>query len=79
MLWEVWDVETGNIVGFRDTEAEALALVRDLVDKGWPMAALSLLADDESLSVYSLPPAVSGDELARKADLTGEGPSRRTA
>jgi len=79
MIWEVWDIETGNMVGFRDTEAEALALVRDLVDKGWPMAALSLLADDESLTADSLPPAVSGDDLARKAGLADTDPSRRTA
>ena len=79
MVWELWDIETGNMIGFRDTEAEALALVRNLVDKGWPIAALSLLADDDDLLVEALPPAVTGDELARRAGIAGENPARRTA
>jgi len=77
MHWELWDVEAGNVVGFRETEAEALALVRDLVGKGWPVAALSLMAEDEAMTEDALPPAISGDDLARLAGLIG--PARRTA
>ena len=55
MWWEVWDTDSGNMIGSRDTEAEALALVRELVDKGWPIAALALLADDDELPVEALP------------------------
>jgi hypothetical protein len=79
VYWEIWDIESGNMVGHRDTEAEALALVRDLIGRGWPIAALSLMPEDESLEVEMLPPAISGDELARRAHSDDGGPARRTA
>jgi hypothetical protein len=79
MKWEVWDVESGNVVGWRDTEAEALALVRNLIVTGWPVSALSLLAEDESRPLDALPPTLSGDDLARRAEATDEGRTRRTA
>lgn len=79
MQWEVRDIESGNLIGWRDTEADALALVRELVRAGWPAETLSLLADDESLPIEALPPAVSGDELVRRAQTAGEGSARRTA
>jgi hypothetical protein len=69
MWWELWDVESGNMIGTRDTEADALALVRNLVDKGWPIAALSMIYDDDAWADQDLPPAITGDELARKAGI----------
>ncbi len=49
MFYVLWDVETGNIVGDFETEAEALSVVRDLLDANEPdyVEALSLgLTDD---------------------------------
>ncbi len=68
MQWALWDVESGNLIGWRETEAEGLALVRELVGKGWPVEALSLMAEDETLPVEVLPPAVTGAELVRRAE-----------
>ena len=79
MQWELWDVETGNLVGWRETEADALALVRELVLKGWPVDALSLIVDDPALADEDLPPGVTGAELARRTGLTGPDQTRRTA
>ena len=78
MHWELWDIESGNLIGWRETEAEVLALVRELVGKGWPVEALSLMAEDESLPVEALPPAVTGVELVRRADDAAQE-RRRTA
>ena len=66
-----------NLVGIRDAESDALALVRELVAAGWPLDALSLLAEDALLPVEALPPTVSGADLARRAGI--DGPARRTA
>ncbi|MDP8923144.1 MAG: hypothetical protein M3O34_09755 [Chloroflexota bacterium] len=73
MQWELWDVESGNLIGYRETEDEALALVRELVGKGWPVEALSLMAEDETLPVEALPPAVTGAELVRRAEDAAQG------
>jgi hypothetical protein len=79
MWWELWDIDSGNMIGTRDTEAEALAMVRELVRAGWPISVLSMLTDDEALVDEDLSPAVSGDELARKAGIVSESTARRTA
>ena len=79
MRWELWDIESGNLVGHRDAETDALALVRELILKGWPIDALSLLAEDDSVPVEDLPPGVTGEELARRAEAAGPNPVRRTA
>ena len=76
MHWELWDTDTANLL-FAGDEAEALALVRELLTKGWPVGDLSLVYEDETLPVEALPPAVSGDELARRAEEAA--PRRRTA
>ena len=67
MQWELWDVESGNLIDWRETEAEALALVRELVGKGWPVEAPSPMAEDEALAVEALPPAVTDTEVVRHA------------
>ena len=79
MRWELWDIESGNLVGGRDSEADALALVRDLIRRGWPVGALSLLVEDEAVPDEDLPTPVTGEELARRAESDGADPVRRTA
>jgi len=79
MHWELWSVDTANLVGTFETEAEGLAVVRELVGKGWPADVLSLMVEDESQPVEALPPAVRGAELVRRAEAAGASPSRRTA
>lgn len=74
--WELWDTESGNLVGWRESEAEVLALIRELVGKGWPVGVLALTVEDETLPVAALPPAVTGDELARRAEAAGRGRCR---
>lgn len=73
MHWELWSVDTANLVGTFDTEAEGLALVRELVGKGWPAEVLSLMVEDETVPVEALPPAVTGAELARRAEDAARG------
>ena len=73
MQWELWDVESGNLIGWRESEVDALALVRELVGKGWPVEALSPMVDDEALAVEALPPAVTGAELVRRAEDAARG------
>ncbi len=73
MQWELWDVESGNLIGYRETEDEALALVRELARKGWPVEALSLMVEDEALAVEALPLAVTGAELVRRAEDAAQG------
>lgn len=68
MHWELWSVDTANLVGTFDTEAEGLALVRELVGKGWPIEALSLMVEDEGVPVENLPPAMAGGDLMRRAE-----------
>lgn len=77
MHWELWDTDTANLLDASESEAEVLALVRELLAKGWPVEHLSLIYEDETLPVEALPPAVSGAELARRAE--DAAPRRRTA
>lgn len=79
MHWELWDIETANLVGTFDTEAAGLTVVRELVGKGWPIGALSLMVEDEAMPTESLPPGVTGDDLAKRAGLTDSNEIRRTA
>ena len=73
MHWELWSIDTANLVGTFDTEAEGLALVRELVGKGWPAEVLSLMVEDETVPVEVLPLAVTGAELARRAEDAARG------
>jgi hypothetical protein len=69
MQWELWAVDTANLIGALDSEAEALDLVRELLAKGWDAANLMLIFDDQRLRVEDLPPAISGAELAQRAGI----------
>ena len=77
MHHELWSVDTANMIHSAEAEDEILALVRELLAKGWAADNLVLIYEDEALPVEALPPAVSGDELARRAE--DAAPRRRTA
>ena len=79
MCWELWDAVSGNIISDFETESEALAYVRVLLKQGWKADELLLMFDDPALAVEDLPKAISGDELARRANIVAESPTRRTA
>jgi hypothetical protein len=77
MHWELWDTESGNLVGDYDSEADALAVVRDALRKQGPsvVATLALGAehDDESGLDSDLPPVIRGTALATRAlDASGQ-------
>ena len=67
MNWELWAIPSGNLIAATETEAEALGIVRDLLPADWRPDELSLIFEDESKAVEDLPPALSGDDLARRA------------
>ena len=77
--WELWHVPSRNALLDFETESEALAFVRDLVGEGAKPADFALLFDDPALDVEDLPPAIEGQELARRAGLSGPDQVRRTA
>ncbi len=77
--WELWDVDSGNLVADFDTESEGLTLVRELLGKGWKPSDLSLAFEDPDIDVDELPPGLTGEELARRAADDGADTVRRTA
>jgi hypothetical protein len=79
MSWEVWAIPTANMVTAKATEAEALAVVRQLLAVDWTADELVMIIDDPSLADEELPPGVTGEELVRRAQASGSSFSRRTA
>ena len=79
MQWVVWAIPTSNLIAAEATEDRALAIVRDLLATDWTPDELTLIVDDESLEIDDLPPAITGDELARRVALLDSPASRRTA
>jgi hypothetical protein len=79
MFWEVWAVPTGNLIAAKATEAEALAVIRKLLTVDWIADELTLIFDDPSVPVEQLPPALSGDDLARRVAALDTLDARRTA
>ena len=73
MHWELWAMPDFNLIAATDGEAEALALVRELLAKGWRADNLSLILEDEARSAGELPPALTGEELARRAEIVPPG------
>lgn len=80
MHWELWDTDSGNLVGEYSTETEALAIVRDALDRHGSavVATLALGAeyDEEGGADHELSPVIRGDALATRAL---EDSSRRAA
>ena len=83
MHWELWDTETGNLVGDYDTEAEALAVVRAALARHGPDAAawlaLGVEHDDEGGDDAVLPPVLRGTELVARARDTNPATRPLTA
>jgi hypothetical protein len=70
MHYELWALNTGNLIRDYDSEAEALAMVRDLIADGWDAADLGMNLewdDGEDGDDSQLPPALSGAALAARA------------
>ncbi len=79
MYWELWDAISRNQLAAYETEAAALAGVRELIGEGWQATELLLIFDDPALADEDLSPAVSGDDLVRRAEAAHEHPVRRMA
>lgn len=81
---EVWGLNPGNLISDHETEAEALAAVRELLAVGWLADDLALglgLGDDDPEDV-PLPPAITGPELSARAlaaKRPDPGKTRRSA
>jgi hypothetical protein len=79
MHWELWALNSGNLIGTFQSEAEALAVVRELLLEGWDATDLSLGQEDESRSPAELPPPIEGQELRIRANVDSHSRVRRTA
>jgi hypothetical protein len=79
MHYELWEFRSGSLVGTYDDEAEALQLVRRLLNDGWAPDDLALGIEDESVDVENLAPALTGSALAARAASTETPPSQRSA
>ena len=77
--WGLWHVPSRNLLEDFESESDALDLVRELVGQGVKPIDLSLGYDDPALDAEQLPAGLTGDELARRAGLTGSDQTRRTA
>ena len=66
-MYEVWELETSSLVAAYPSEADALTLVRQLLAAGWTADQLVLAAENERIEPQELPPALSGEALARAA------------
>jgi hypothetical protein len=81
MHWELWDTESGNMVGDYASEADALTVVRDALRRHGSsvVASLALGAehDDDLGDDDNLPPVISGQDLAARA--LGDSPGQATA
>ena len=80
MHWELWDTETGNLVGDYDSEDAALAVVRDAFYRLGPASiaplALGVEHDDEGGVDDDLPPVLQGQDLVARVQ---RGPSEQAA
>jgi hypothetical protein len=77
MHWELWDSETGNLVGDYDSEDAALAVVRDALRHHGPAAVAPLTPgaehDDENGPDDDLPAVLGGHELVARAQQDAPG------
>jgi len=79
MQWEVWAIPTANLITAEASEAEALAVVRDLLASDWTADELTLIFEDEALSIDDLPPAVTGVDLVCRVEAHYPPATRRPA
>jgi uncharacterized protein (DUF433 family) len=76
MHYELWALNAGNLIRDYDTEAEALAMVRDLLADGWSTDDLGLgleFDDGEEGDDSRLPPTLYGAALAARMAETQSG------
>ena len=68
MYYQLWSIEAGNRIADFKTEAEGLAMVRELLEMGWSADDLALGAfdEDEGPDSPEPPPALSGAELVAR-------------
>jgi hypothetical protein len=70
MHYELWALNSGNLIRDYDSEAEALAMVRDLIADGWDATDLGMNLEwdeGEDGDDSQLPPALSGAALVARA------------
>lgn len=67
MHYELWEYRTRSLIRAYDSEAEALATVRELLATGWTADELSLGMEDEDKRVGELSPPLEGPALANRA------------
>ena len=65
MLWELWDLESANLIWAYDSEDDALQAVRDAIAQHGEsyVASWSLACDEEDCSH----PLLEGEALIRRA------------
>ena len=61
--FEIWDLQSRNMLAGADTEREALAVVRDIVGEGSTYSDLMLLFEDPDREIEDLPTPVTGASL----------------
>src|SRR3954471_16100168 len=69
MHYELWALNAGNVIRGYATEAEALAMIRDLLADGWSANDLGLgleFDEGEDIDDSRLPPVLYGAALAAR-------------
>jgi hypothetical protein len=66
MIWTIWDLDSGNLVGTYDTEQEALAVLRSAI-KAYGASYTDGLVLGREDSEGRPKALVEGQELARRA------------
>ena len=82
MHYELWALNTGNLIADYETEAEVLATARDLLANGWNPDDLGVRLewdDGEEGDDNRLPPALFGASLAAWTEDGQTGIERRSA
>ena len=68
LQYEVWELQSCSLVASYGSEAQALSLVQRLLDAGWSADDLVVGADDPKVEVGDLPPTLTGEALAARAE-----------
>ena len=67
MHYEIWDVDSGNLIAAVSSQGEALRLARTLLQAGWSEDHLSIGAvPDPGESDAGLPPSLHGAQLRER-------------
>ena len=76
MYYALWGHNPAHLIGEFDEVAEALAIVRELLEAGWLPEDLSLgpPPGDEAGNGAPRPPILTGAALAARADASIPGP-----